>query len=79
MCLTELACALIQCSPVIAVKRVDCPYCGRLGTLRGERIIKAKAALTTYHCDACNTEWDEREGDSTPQMPRNHKREPRHT
>jgi hypothetical protein len=43
------------------VKRVDCPNCGQLGTVRGERIIKARAAVTTYYCSACENEWDERD------------------
>ena len=43
--------------------RVDCPHCGRLGTVTGERVIKAIAALTTYFCDGCYTEWDERDED----------------
>jgi hypothetical protein len=40
---------------------IDCPYCGHLGTVTGERVIKAVAALTTYFCDACHSEWDERD------------------
>lgn len=44
--------------------RVDCPFCGKLGSVTGERVIQARAAtLTTYYCDMCQTEWDEREGD----------------
>ncbi len=46
--------------------RVDCPHCGQLGRVTGERIIRAGSTLTTYFCDACHTEWDERETDSTP-------------
>ena len=50
--------------------RVDCPFCGTLGMVSAERIIHADGALTTYYCDACHTEWDEREGDSRPLMRR---------
>ena len=46
--------------------RIDCPFCGQLGRVSGERIIKSESALTTYYCDACRTEWDERERDRTP-------------
>jgi hypothetical protein len=46
--------------------RIDCPYCGRLGSLYPERVIKGPSALTTYFCDACHSEWDEREDDETP-------------
>jgi hypothetical protein len=47
--------------------RVDCPHCGMLGTVTGERIIQARSVtVTTYFCDACHTEWDEREGDGSP-------------
>jgi hypothetical protein len=47
--------------------RVDCPFCGKLGTVTGERIIQARTAtLTTYFCDACHSEWDEREGEKAP-------------
>ena len=47
--------------------RVDCPFCDHLGTVTGERVIRAQTAtLTTYFCDACHTEWDEREGDTGP-------------
>ena len=47
--------------------RVDCPHCGKLGTVTGERVIQARTVtLTTYFCDGCHTEWDEREGDGNP-------------
>ena len=47
--------------------RVDCPYCGRIGSLYQERIIRGREVpLTTYFCDACSSEWDEREDDAVP-------------
>ena len=46
--------------------RVDCPYCGKLGSLYPERVIRARDVLTTYFCDACYSEWEEREGDTAP-------------
>ena len=54
--------------------RVDCPFCGVLGRVSSERVITGDAALTTYFCDACHTEWDER-ADRMPASPR--KREPK--
>jgi hypothetical protein len=42
---------------------VDCPYCGKLGTVTGERVIQGQNSLTTYFCDSCHNEWDEREGE----------------
>jgi hypothetical protein len=45
------------------MSRVDCPYCSKIGSLYAERVIQGGAALTTYFCDACHREWDEREGD----------------
>ena len=57
--------------------RIDCPFCGMLGTLHAERVIQARAALTTYFCDACHTEWDERDdGSANPAFPPR-KREPK--
>ena len=58
------------------MSRIDCPYCGELGTLYPERVVRGQDALTTYFCDKCNSEWDEREGDAAvPKNPR--KREPK--
>ena len=51
--------------------RLDCPYCDRIGSLYAERVIQGPSSLTTYFCDACHAEWDEREGDeTTPGVPR---------
>lgn len=50
--------------------RVDCPYCGRLGSLYAERVFRGPASLTTYFCDACHAEWDEREDGQPPDTPR---------
>jgi transposase-like protein len=43
------------------VTRIDCPFCGRIGSLSSERVIKGDQALTTYSCQSCGREWDERE------------------
>ena len=43
------------------MERLDCPFCGHLGTIVTERVIQARAsALTTFVCRACEAEWDER-------------------
>ncbi len=33
-------------------------------------MIKAVTTVTTYYCDACHTEWDERDGHAGPLLPR---------
>jgi hypothetical protein len=51
--------------------RLDCPYCGKIGSLYPEHIIRGETAVTTYFCDACHSEWDERENERTvPARPR---------
>jgi transposase-like protein len=61
--------------PTTSTTRIDCPYCGNLGSLYPERVLRGQDALTTYFCDNCNSEWDEREGEAAPKAPR--KREPK--
>ena len=58
------------------MSRVDCPYCGNIGSLYSERIIRAREVpLTTYYCDACRSEWDEREDNvAPPKHPRKRER-----
>src|SRR5687767_3551671 len=55
---------------MIATPRIDCPYCGRIGSLYPERVIKGPSQLTTYFCEVCHAEWDEREGEPPPATPR---------
>ena len=50
--------------------RIDCPHCGKLGLVSSEHVIKAVTTVTTYYCDACHTEWDERDGHAGPLLPR---------
>jgi hypothetical protein len=50
--------------------RIECPFCSQLGRVSSERMFQGPAALTTYYCDNCNTEWDEREDLDTPLNPR---------
>jgi hypothetical protein len=50
--------------------RIDCPYCDRIGSLYAERVIRGHDVLTVYFCDACHSEWDEREGEPPPERPR---------
>ena len=50
--------------------RIDCPYCGVLGRVSIERMFKGHSALVTYYCDACHTEWDQREDDDKALNPR---------
>ena len=60
--------------------RVSCPYCGKIGALYQERVIRGTdVPLTTYFCDACRSEWDERDDDAEPpeqprtRLPKTHK------
>jgi DNA-directed RNA polymerase subunit M/transcription elongation factor TFIIS len=54
----------------LATPRIDCPYCGRIGSLYPERVIQGPSELTTYFCESCHAEWDEREGAPPPATPR---------
>jgi hypothetical protein len=56
--------------------RVDCPFCGKIGSLYAERIVRGQTAVTTYYCDACQSEWDEREDDERREVLRPRKRPP---
>jgi NAD-dependent SIR2 family protein deacetylase len=56
------------------MKRPDCLSCGKLGTLRAERIIQAKGAVTNYYCSACEHEWDERDDHTVASVPRKRER-----
>lgn len=57
--------------------RVDCPHCGKLGSLYAERIVRGQTSVTTYFCDACHSEWDEREGEPRRELPKPRKRLPK--
>ena len=37
--------------------RVKCPYCGKPGLVRSERIFKGRSALTAYYCGVCAGAW----------------------
>jgi hypothetical protein len=39
--------------------RIVCPYCGRTGFVRAERIITAKASMTQYFCGKCLKGWEQ--------------------
>jgi hypothetical protein len=57
--------------------RIDCPFCGKIGSLYIERMVRGHTAVTTYFCDACYFEWDERDGDERRQLLRPRKRRPK--
>ena len=59
------------------MSRVDCPFCGRIGSLYPERVVRGQIALTTYYCEGCETEWDEREEDERRATLRPRKRPPK--
>jgi hypothetical protein len=44
--------------------RTACKYCGKLGFIRRENIIKAGRTITAFYCGACNRSW-EVSGDDT--------------
>lgn len=36
-----------------------CPRCGKSGSIRAERVIKAGSAVTELYCGACQHTWTE--------------------
>ena len=41
--------------------RTACKYCGRVGFVRRETIIKAGRSITGFYCGSCNRSWEETE------------------
>ena len=44
--------------------RTACKFCGKVGFVRRENIIKAGRTITAFYCGACNRLW-EVSGDDT--------------
>ena len=43
-----------------------CQYCGSVGFVRKEHVIKADAAYVHYYCGHCNSSWTGNEGAPRP-------------
>jgi hypothetical protein len=41
--------------------RTACKYCGKVGFVRRERVVKAERATTAFYCGSCNRSWEEAE------------------
>lgn len=46
--------------------RLECPYCGRTGFVRTERVIKGGRAVTAYFCGACTRKWEKPDEEPPP-------------
>jgi transposase-like protein len=44
----------------------SCQYCGSVGFVRKENVIKADAAYVHYYCGHCNSSWTANEGATRP-------------
>jgi hypothetical protein len=56
--------------------RTACKFCGKVGFVRHERVIKGGRVIETFYCGACNRSWEETEegaAGSGPQRPRDDK------
>jgi len=45
--------------------RTPCKYCGKVGFVRREQVIKAARSITSFYCGSCNRTWEESEEGST--------------
>jgi transposase-like protein len=46
--------------------KTACKFCGRIGFIRRENIIKAGRSITSFYCGSCNRSWEETEEGRTP-------------
>jgi hypothetical protein len=55
--------------------RTSCNYCGKVGFVRRQFVIKARQATVSYYCGACNRSWDVSDERAQPRrQPDEHKR-----
>lgn len=40
--------------------RIACKYCGKVGLVRRERVLKGGRASDAFYCGACNRSWEQR-------------------
>jgi transcription elongation factor Elf1 len=52
---------LLPTYPSSRMFRRRCPRCHKVGLVRGERVIKAGAAVTELFCGACGHAWKEQD------------------
>ena len=38
--------------------RTACKFCGKVGLIRRERVIKGGRSIESFYCGACNRSWD---------------------
>jgi len=50
--------------------RTPCKYCGKVGFVRRENVIKAARSITAFYCGSCNRNWEEAEEGRTPDTKR---------
>jgi len=41
--------------------RTACKYCGKVGFVRRENVLKADRKIASFYCGACNRSWEEAE------------------
>jgi len=41
--------------------RIACTYCGKVGFVRREHIVKAGGTILSFYCGSCNRSWEEAE------------------
>lgn len=39
--------------------RTACKYCGKIGLVRRERVLKGGRASDAFYCGACNRSWQQ--------------------
>ena len=38
--------------------RIPCKYCGKVGFIRREHVLKGARAVDTFYCGACDRSWE---------------------
>jgi hypothetical protein len=38
--------------------RTPCTYCGKIGLVRRENVVKGERTTTAFYCGACNRSWE---------------------
>jgi len=48
--------------------RTACKYCGKIGFVRREHVIKGGRTMASFYCGSCNRSWEQPEEDASGEI-----------